>query len=251
MPRPDRNIELRRRLKDLAHERRRFGCKRLYLLLRREGYKINHKRVERLYRQEGLALKKRKKKRPSQCRLVLPVAKKVNQRWSMDFVSDSLYNGRRFKALTVIDQYTRELLAVEVARSITGHSVSEVLDWLCELRDPPESITVDNGPEFTSAAVDSWAHSKGIVLDFIRPGKPIDNAYIESFNGRLRDECLNEHFFSSLKDAQKKIERWRVDYNNHRPHSGLNNLTPYEFSLGVDQQQKSETTKLKMVVTMG
>ncbi len=220
---------LRKRLKELAHERRRFGCKRLYILLRREGFEVNHKRVERLYREENLSLRRKKKKRPSHLRLALPVASRPDQRWSMDFVSDSLYDGRRFRALTVIDQYTRESLAIEVSNSITGKHVVQVMDWLCLLRCKPDSITVDNGPEFTSSALDKWAYENGIKLDFIRPGKPIENAHIESFNGRFRDECLNEHIFASLRDAKAKIEAWRKDYNQVRPHSSLKNLTPWEF----------------------
>lgn len=230
IPHPDTNVELRLRLKELATQRRRFGCKRLYLLLRREGFEVNHKRVERIYRQEGLSLRKRKKKRPSHCRLVLPKASRADQYWSMDFVSDSLYDGRRFRALTIIDQYTREAIAIEVSNSITGHHVCRVLDWICELRSVPEAITVDHGPEFTSSALDQWAYKNNVTLDFIRPGKPIENAHIESFNGRLRDECLNENVFASLRDAREKIEAWRNDYNQNRPHSGINNLTPYEFA---------------------
>ena len=153
-----------KRLKELAQERRRFGCNRLYLLLRREGYAVNHKRVERLYRQEGLALKRRKKKRPSHCRIALSVANKPNQRWAMDFVSDSLYDGRRFKNLTVIDQYTREALTIKVARSITGDDVRGTLDYLCELREAPLSISVDKGPEFTSLSLENWAQSRSAEL---------------------------------------------------------------------------------------
>ena len=158
IPQPDKNVELIIRLKELAKQRRRFGCKRLYLLLRREGFEVNHKRVERLYRKEGLSLRKRKKKRPSHCRLVQPKASKADQYWSMDFVSDSLYDGRRFRALTIIDQFTREAIAIEVSNSITGQHVCRILDWLCELRSVPESITVDHGPEFTSSAPDKWAY---------------------------------------------------------------------------------------------
>ena len=238
VPEPERNVELRARLKELAKQRRRFGCKRLYLLLRREGFKVNHKRVERLYRQEGLSLRKRRKKRPSHCRLVLPSAMRADQYWSMDFVSDSLYDGRRFRSLTIIDQYTREAIAIEISNSITGQHVCRVLDWLSELRSVPEAIKVDHGPEFTSSALDKWAYDIKVTLDFIRPGKPIENAYIESFNGRLRDECLNDHVFASLRDAKRKVEAWRVDYNHHRPHSGINNLTPCEFA---------EIAKAKMV----
>lgn len=250
-PQPDKNIKLRKRLKELAQERRRFGCWRLYLLLRREGYHVNHKRVERIYRQEGLTLRKRKKKRPSHLRLVLPKPERRDQRWSMDFVSDSLYDGRRFRALTILDQYTRESLAITVSNSITGLHVCQVLEWLCELRSTPESITVDHGPEFTSSALDRWAYENHVKLDFIRPGKPIENAHIESFNGRFRDECLNEEVFVSLNDAKRKIEKWRLDYNHCRPHSGINNLTPKEFSSISNEDKIAEITKNEMVLDKG
>lgn len=228
--RPDQNIDLRKRLRELAEKRRRFGCRRLYLLLRREGYEVNHKRVKRLYREENLSLRRKNKKRPSHLRLVLPATERINQYWSMDFVSDSLYDGRRFRALTVIDQYSREALAIEVDNSLTGHRVTKVLNKLCEMRTTPEAITVDNGPEFTSTALDKWAYENGVKLAFIRPGKPIKNAHIESFNGRFRDECLNENVFVSLHDARNRIESWREDYNVNRPHSGIQDLTPSEFA---------------------
>lgn len=209
---------------------------------------VNHKRVERLYRQENLSLRRRKKKRPSHFRLVLPTPTRANQQWSMDFVSDCLYNGRRFRALTVIDKYTRESLAIEVSQSITGNYVSQILSWLCELRSKPEAITVDHGPEFTSSALDKWAYENNVKLDFIRPGKPIENAFIESFNGKFRDECLNEMIFVSIKDAKKKIESWRKDYNNNRPHSGIDNLTPNEFYTLSERGNLSEIAKNEVVL---
>lgn len=184
-----------------------------------------------------MALRRKKKKRPSHCRLVLPKPTQPDQYWSMDFVSDSLYDGRRFRALTIIDQFTRESIAIEVSNSITGLHVSRVLDWLCEIRDTPEAITVDHGPEFTSSALDRWAYENQVKLDFIRPGKPIENAHIESFNGKFRDECLNEEVFASLQDAKEKIEAWRNDYNENRPHSGINNLTPKEFSMLSEERE--------------
>lgn len=230
-------------MKELAQQRRRFGCNRLYLLLRREGWLVNHKRVERLYRLEGLSLQKRKKKRPSHYRLVLPKANRPDQKWAMDFVSDSLYDGRRFRSLTIIDQFTRECLAIEVAQSITGKHVVQVLSWLCEYRATPDAITVDHGPEFTSTVLDQWAYGEKVKLDFIRPGKPIENAHIESFNGRFRDECLNEQVFTSLSDAREKIEDWRQDYNRFRPHSGINNMTPEEFYQFSVKMNFAEITK--------
>lgn len=230
-PKPDRNAELRIRLKDLAEQRRKFGSPRLLVLLRREGHQVNHKRIERLYREEGLSLRsKKRKKRISHLRVVLDRPKQVNQHWSMDFVSDSLWNGRRFRVLTIVDDLTRECPALEVDHSLPGQRVTRVLDRLAMTRGLPEVITVDNGPEFISKALDAWAYQNQVRLRFIQPGKPVQNAYIESFNGKLRDECLNENVFINLQDAKSKIETWRKDYNCVRPHSSLDNLTPEEFA---------------------
>jgi putative transposase len=217
-------------LKKLATERRRFGSQRLYVLLRREGKIVNHKRVERIYKQEGLSLRKRKKKRQTAAlRIVLPTPTEPNKRWSMDFVSDQLSDGRKFRSLTIVDDYSREAPAIEVDTSLPGKRVTRVLNRLAETRGLPDAIVIDNGPEFSGKELDSWAHERKVKLCFIRPGKPVENAYIESFNGKFRDECLNEHWFTSLKDAQEKIEAWRKDYNKNRPHSSLGNLTPEEF----------------------
>lgn len=229
-PLPDKNIWLRERLKELASQRRRFGSPRLHVLLRREGKIVNHKRVERIYREEGLSLRKRKKKRQTAAlRIVLPTPMEPNKRWSMDFVSDQLSDGRKFRSLTIVDDCSRESPAIEVDTSLPGKRVTRVLDRLAETRGLPDAIVVDNGPEFSGSELDSWAHARGVKLCFIRPGKPVENAYIESFNGKFRDECLNEHWFTSLKDAQEKIEVWRKDYNRNRPHSSLGNLSPEEF----------------------
>jgi putative transposase len=223
--------ELRERIRELlAHLRRRFGCPRIHLLLRREGFVVNHKRTERIYREEGLSLRKRKrKKRAAQTRIVLPVPTGPNERWSMDFVTDSIVSGRRFRALVLVDDYSRECPAIEVDTSLGGIRVVQVLERLAETRGLPQVITVDNGPEFTSRVLDEWAYRHGVKLHFIRPGKPIENAYAESFIGRLRDECLNESWFTTLKDARTIIESWRIDYNNGRPHTSLGGLTPTEF----------------------
>ena len=200
-------------------------------MLKREGLVINHKRTERLYREEGLSLKVRKrKKRTAVTRVELPKASKPNQRWSMDFVQDQLADGRRFRTLTIVDAFTRECPALEVDTSIGGKRVARVLDKLAFLRGLPEVITVDNGPEFTSNALDAWAYSNNVKMDFIRPGKPVENAFIESFNGKFRDECLNENWFGSLQEAREVIEAWRIDYNRHRPHSSLNDMTPWEYA---------------------
>lgn len=221
---------VRMRLKELASQRRRFGSPRLTVLLKREGFKVNHKKVERIYREEGLQLKKRKKKRQtSALRIVIPTPEKPNERWSMDFVSDCIANGRKFRCLTIVDDFSRESPAIVVDTSLPGQRVTGILDYLAGTRGLPETIVCDNGPEFSGITLDRWAHSRGVKIAFIRPGRPVENAFIESFNGKFRDECLNENWFISLKDAQEKIEAWRRDYNSARPHSSLGNLTPDEF----------------------
>jgi putative transposase len=221
---------LRDRLRSLAAERRRYGYRRLWVLLRREGFQVNHKRVYRMYREEGLMVQRRKRKRMcGSTRVATSMPSRGNQRWSMDFVADSLVNGRRIRVLTVVDDFTRECLATEVDTSLPGLRVARVLDQLGAVRGLPEGITVDNGPEFTGRALDAWAYQHRVQLNFIEPGKPVQNAYIESFNGKLRDECLNEHWFSNLGHARTTVEAWRDDYNGVRPHSALGNLTPDQF----------------------
>ena len=230
-PKPCNDDVVRQRLRELAEQRKRFGSPRLHILLKREGLVINHKRTERLYREEGLVLrKKRRRKGAAGARVVVPFPKRTNERWSMDFVTDSLVTGRRFRALTIVDDFSRECLAIEVDTSLGGQRVVAVLDRLAEVRGLPEVITIDNGPEFTGRALDEWAYRKGVKLSFIRPGKPIENAYIESFNGRFRDECLNTNWFISLKHAREVIEEWRRDYNEVRPHSSLKGATPKEYA---------------------
>ena len=193
---------------------------------------INHKRTERLYREEGLALrKKRRRKGAAGARVTLPPPQRVNERWSMDFVADSIVNGRRFRALTIVDDYTRECPTIEVDTSLGGRRVINVLDRLADIRGLPATITIDNGPEFAGKALDEWAYRRSVKLNFIRPGKPIDNAYIESFNGRFRDECLNTNWFINLKHAREVIEDWRIDYNEVRPHSSLKGATPKEYAV--------------------
>ena len=216
--RRDRQDELRLRIRELAASRVRYGYRRLTVLLCREGWSVNAKRVYRLYAEEGLQLRAKKRaKRAAHARVPLPSPVRANQRWSMDFVSDRLADGRWFRILTVVDQYTRECLCAYAERSQTGASVVEQVDRIAALRGAPESITTDNGGEFAGQAMDAWAHRVGVKLDFIRPGRPVQNGYIESFNGRLRDECLNTEVFPNLADAREKIERWRRDYN-HDPY---------------------------------
>jgi len=222
---------LKKRLVELAGIRRRFGYRRLDVLLRREGRVINHKAVHRIYRQEGLQVRKCKRKRVSRAeRQPMPVPTQVNVRWSMDFVSDALSNGYRFRTLNIVDDFSRECPVIEVDTSLTGARVVRVLDRLAETRGLPSGIVVDNGPELVSKALDEWAYRNKVRLCFIEPGKPIQNAFVESFNGRFRDECLNEHWFTSLADARKTIEDWRIDYNSQRPHSSLGYATPEEFA---------------------
>ncbi len=223
-------LDLRARLRALAEQRRRFGYRRLYVLLRRQGLRVNHKRVYRLYRQEGLSLRLRRRKRlSSAARIPLARPQRPNQRWSMDFMSDFTAEGRRLRILTVVDDFTRYCGAIEVDTSIPGARVVQVLERLAERQGFPEVIVTDNGPEFTGKELDRWAYKNKVRLDFIRPGRPVENAFVESFNGRLRDECLNEHWFVNPKDAREKIEAWRLDYNESRPHSSLGQLTPEEF----------------------
>jgi putative transposase len=200
-------------------------------MLQREGWRVNAKRVYRLYRAEALQVRTAKRaKRAVQARVPLPGAARPNQRWSMDFVSDRFADGRWFRILTVVDQYTRECLCLYADRSQTGEKVVEQMKHLVALRGAPESITTDNGSEFAGRAMETWAYQAGVKLDFIRPGSPVENGFVESFNGRLRDECLNGEVFFNLTDAREKLERWRRDYNHNRPHSSLADRTPAEFA---------------------
>lgn len=239
---PDKDTELRARMKEIAEERRRFGCRRLHIMLKREGLVINHKRTERIYREEKLALKiRRRKKMASWNRVELPKPEKINEQWAMDFMHDALWNGRRFRVLPIVDTYTKECLRIEVDTSISGKRVANVLSEIGLFRGLPEHIVVDNGPEFISNALDQWAFSREVKLHFIRPGKPVENAFIESFNARFRDECLNENWFISIGHARREIEQWRIDYNEQRPHSSIGDLTPREF-IQQEEAKLAETT---------
>lgn len=223
---------LRARIKEIAYSRVRYGCQRIHILLRREGWEINHKRTYRLYCLEGLHLrykKPRRHKSSSQRATRLP-ATQINQSWSMDFVFDQLFNGMRFRFLTLVDVYSRECLAIEAGQKMTGEDVVNTLQQVLIYRNKPQQILLDNGSEFISKVLDKWAYENQVTLAFSRPGKPTDNAYIESFNGSFRDECSNVHWFLSLEDAKLKAEKWRQDYNLSRPHSALNYLTPVEFA---------------------
>ena len=220
---------LRERLHALAAERRRFGYRRLYILLRREGYRVNLKRVYRLYRDDGLAVRRRRRRRRVARGTPLAGPTRINERWSLDFLLDTLEDGRRVRLLAVVDDFTRACLAIEVDTSIGGRRVVEVLQRLVETPARPTVLITDNGPEFVGRALDAWAYAQGIRLHFIEPGKPNQNAYVESFNGRFRDECLNEHWFLSLAHTRQIVEAWRLDYNAVRPHSSLGNVSPTEF----------------------
>jgi putative transposase len=222
---------LRTRIRELAYERRRFGYRRIHALLRREGWRINHKAVHRIYVEEGLQVRKRKRKRISQGeRQPLAVPQAPGERWSMDFQHDMLASGRRFRTLNIVDDFSRACPAIEVDISLPGARVVRVLDRLAETCGLPKAIVLDNGPEMRGLALDEWAYRNRVRLAFIEPGKPQQNAFVESFNGRFRDECLNEHWFLDLEDARKTIEAWRCDYNAHRPHSALGYMTPEEFA---------------------
>ncbi len=230
-PKPDNDHALRHRMRELAEQRKRFGSPRLHIMLKREGLVINHKRTERLYHEEGLVLRrKRRRKGAAGARVIIPSPRRTNEKWSMDFVTDSFITGGRFRALAIVDDYSRECPAIEVDTSLGGRRVVGVLEKLSEIRGLPEVITIDNGPEFAGRVLDEWAYRKGVKLNFIRPGKPIENAFAESFIGRLRDECLNTNWFMSLKHARDIIEDWRRDYNEVRPHSSLKGVTPKEYA---------------------
>lgn len=235
---------LRERLLELAAERPRFGYRRLHVMLVREGWMINRKRVYRVYRELSLAVRRKKRKHVAQMRRlprVVPIA--ANIQWSMDFMRDTLASGRVFRTLNVIDDSTRECLAIEVDTSLSGERVGRVLDAVALERGTyPNRLVLDNGPECTSTALDKWAYKHGVDLAFIRPGKPIENCFVESFNGRLRDECLNVHWFVSLEDARHRIEAWRVDYNHVRPHSSLGDVPPKEFAKMAGLQSATPTS---------
>jgi putative transposase len=234
----DRQDVLRIRLKDLASTRIGFGYRRLHVLLQREGWQVNHKRVYRLYHEEGLGLRKKVPRRrvATVKREIRPTATEQNECWSMDFVSDQLFDKRRLRVLTLVDNHTRESLLLHPSQRIRGIDVVEVLEAVTKLKGFPKRIKVDNGPEFISKDLDRWAYWNHVELDFSRPGKPSDNAFIEAFNSRFRQECLNQHWFLSLADARIKIEAWRKEYNSERPHSALDYQTPDEFISRMEQQ---------------
>ena len=235
------NETISKRMVEIAEKKPRFGAPRLHVMLRREGHRINHKRTERIYRELGLSLrrKRRKKRFRSETRSILPAPERRNQYWAMDFVSDQLVSGIRFRSLTIVDVLTKECPEIEVARSLPGQRVVSVLNRLAFIHGKPEVIILDNGPEMISKVLDQWAYENGVKLHFIDPGKPTQNGFIESFNGKFRDECLNTHWFKDLADARTKIQGWRDEYNNDRPHSSIGNLTPREFAMSLGLSKKT------------
>ena len=230
-PRPDGNVELRERIQALAQRHKRYGVGMIHLKLRQAGMLVNYKRVERLYQEARLQVRRRKRKKvPVGERQLLLRPTAANQVWSMDFVFDRTGEGRVLKCLTIVDDATHEAVAIEVERAISGQMLTRVLDRLALSRGLPRVIRTDNGKEFCGKAMVEWAHGRGVDLRLIEPGKPNQNAYVESFNGRLRDECLNEHWFTSLLQARTVIETWRREYNDERPKKVLGGLTPSDYA---------------------
>ena len=237
--RDDRAV--RKRIIEIAEIRIRYGFWRIFTLLRREGWKDNHKRIYRIYKEEGLNLRSKRPRRSKTAahRVLRPTVSNLHECWSMDFVSDQLFNGRRFRSLTVVDNFSRLCLAIHPGRSMKGTDVVSVMEQLqLEFKATPKRIQVDNGSEFISKALDKWAYENKVILDFSRPGKPTDNPLIESFNGSFRDECLNVNWFLSLLDAREKIAQWKWEYNYFRPHSSLGGMPPKDFI---------ESTKISLV----
>lgn len=229
-PQADRDGELREKLIELARQKPRWGYRRLGVLLQRQGILVNHKRLWRIYQEAGLGVRRRERKHVERGKAGMPLLSRPNEEWSIDFISDALANGRAIRVLTVLDDFTKESLALEVDSCLSAPRVTRVLDQVIEQRGRPDAIRLDNGPEFTSRCFVAWAEERGIRLIYIQPGKPVQNSFIESFNGRFRDECLNANWFENMADARRKIEAWRRDYNQQRPHSALAYRTPEEFA---------------------
>ena len=237
-PRPDRNVELREEIVALAHRHKRYGVGMIHLKLRQAGWGVNYKRVERLYRHARLQVRRRKRKKvPIGERQPLLRPNAANQVWSMDFVFDRSADGRVLKCLVVVDDATHESVVIEVERAISGQAVVRVLERLAMSRGLPQVIRTDNGKEFCGRAMLEWAHRRGVALRLIEPGKPNQNAYVESFNGRFRDECLNEHWFTSLLHARAVIETWRREYNEERPKKALGGLTPAAYAKHLEEMR--------------
>ena len=244
-PRPDQDAGLRERILALAHRHRRYGAGMIYLKLRQEGRVVNHKRVDRLYAEARLQVKRRRRKKvPVIDRQPLLRPQRRNEVWSADFVFDRTAEGRVLKCLTIVDDATTEAVAIVPARALGGLPVTRVLEQLAASRGLPQVLRTDNGPEFCGRAMLTWAHQRGLTLRLIEPGKPNQNAYVESFNGRFRDECLNEHWFTSLAHAQAVIEAWRREYNEERPKKGLGGLTPAAYARRLMNETSTVTAGL-------
>lgn len=242
VPAPDQNASLRDRIVALAHRHRRYGAGMIYLKLRQGGHRVNHKRVDRLYAEARLQVKRRRRKKVPQADrqpLVRPQA--INEVWSADFVFDRTAEGRVLKCLTIVDDASTEAVAIVPARAIGGLPFTRILDQLARTRGLPRVLRTDNGPEFCGRTMLTWAHERGVTLRLIEPGKPNQNAYIESFNGRFRDECLNEHWFTSVPHACVVIEAWRREYNDERPKKILGGLTPTAFAKQLTERTATET----------
>ncbi len=245
-PTGDRNAALKEKIIALAHRHRRYGAGMIYLKLRQAGEVVNHKRVDRLYAEAGLQVKRRKRKKiPVADRHPLERPLMANQMWSMDFVYDRTAEGRAIKNLTIVDDATHEAVAIVSERALSGQQLTRILDELAATRGLPKAIRTDNGKEFCGRAMLSWAHARGVQLFLIEPGKPNQNAYIESFNGRFRDECLNEHWFTSLRHAKAIIDTWRREYNEERPKKSLGGLTPAAFAKALAEKSATLTPDSK------
>jgi putative transposase len=238
---PDRNEGLREQLTELAHQRPRFGYRRLGVLLAREGQCVNHKRLFRIYREAGLSVKRNRRKKLLRTGVSRPVLTAPNDEWALDFVSDGLAGGRSMRVLTVVDAFTRECLALEVDTSFASERVTRVLDRVMDQRGRPKALRMDNGPELTSRHFLAWCMDRKITANYIQPGKPVQNSHIESFNGKFRDECLNASWFPNLFEARCRIAKWREDYNSARPHSALAYRTPNDFAAQWQRPSSSST----------
>ena len=242
--REDRPV--RARIKEISATHIRYGQERIYKQLKREGWSDNHKRVRRIYREEGLNLRSKRPPRAKAAatRMGRPDPTEMNECWAMDFVHDQLFDGKKFRSITIVDIFTRFCLAIEVKRSFKGINVVEVLESLKTVQGvKPKAIRLDNGPEFISKDLDRWASLNEVTLDFSRKGKPTDNAYCESFNGTFRDECLNTSWFLSMEDAISKIAKWRTEYNTFRQHSSINDMTPEEMKIKHTKSPKNSNLK--------
>ena len=235
---PDEML-LKKKIIAIAHEKRRYGYRRIHILLKRDGIAINHKKLFRLYKRLGLNVRKRgSRKKALGSRIISMPLNRINQEWSLDFVHDALACGKRIRIMTIVDDFTRESLRMVVDTTLNGRRVRDELERIIEIRGVPDRILSDNGTEFTSTAILKWCNEKGIKWDYIQPGKPYQNGYIESFNGKLRDECLNENWFTSLQEAKRLVEEWREEYNERRPHSSLGGKTPGEVARSEEKREK-------------